>query len=74
MDDCPVWFRILTHDQSSTDFSWLVTNVDLEFVKVDGNHLYIDLSFVLWLIEQLDRLDDSLLPQFLMLGDTCGGA
>ena len=62
VDDCPVWFQILTHDQSSTDFSWLVTNVDLEFVKVDGNHPYVDLSFVLWLTEQLDRLDSSLLP------------
>ena len=65
MDDCPVWFWILTHDQSSADFSWLATNVDLEFVKVDGNHLCINLSLVLWLIEQLDRLDDSLLPLFL---------
>ena len=30
VDNCPVWFRILTHDQSSTEFSWLVTGVDLE--------------------------------------------
>ena len=30
MDDCPVWFRMLTHD--------------LEFVKVDCNHPYVDLS------------------------------
>ena len=35
---------------------------DLEFVKVDGNHPYVGLSFVLWLTEQLDRLDNSLLP------------
>ena len=53
VDDCPV------------DFSWFVTNVDLEFVKVDGNHLYIDLSLVRWLTGQLDRLDDSLLPLLL---------
>ena len=26
------------------DFHWLVINVDLGFVEVDGNHLYIDLS------------------------------
>ena len=51
VDDCPVWFRMLT--------------LDLEFVKVDDNHLCINLSLVLWLTEQLDRLDDSLLPLFL---------
>ena len=51
VDDCPVWFRMLTHD--------------LEFVKADGNHLCINLSLVLWLTEQLDCLDGSLLPMFL---------
>ena len=66
VDNHPVWFRILTHDQSSTDFSWLVTGVDLDLVKVDGNHLLIDLSLVLWWTEQSDCLDHPLLPLFLM--------
>ena len=30
VDNCPVWFQILTHDQSFTEFSWLVTSVDLK--------------------------------------------
>ena len=43
VDNCPVWFRILTHDQSSTEFSWLVTGIKLGLGKVDGSHLLIDL-------------------------------
>ena len=33
VDNRPVWFQVLTHDQSSTAFSWLVTGVDLELQR-----------------------------------------
>ena len=29
----PVWFQVLTYNQSSTDISWLVIGVDLELKK-----------------------------------------
>ena len=43
VDNCPVWFQVLTYNPSSTEFSWLVTSINLELEKVDGNHLLIDL-------------------------------